>query len=173
MAKKTTSFRIEPITLYGLDKVSAEEKISLNTLVNQVLSDYINWERAAVKSGWILVRPEMMKSLVNKLDEKEIQRFAIHLAKQVTKDTLLAMRGKYDLQSWLTVTRYRSIKSGFQHQELKKKGEVSIIITHGMGLKWSLFHKWYYRQMIRDLGRSAAIDYTHKTLVINIKKENK
>ncbi len=138
-------------------------------LVNQVLEDYVSWNRAAAKSGWILVREEIMKSLVNHLDEKEIQTLAVHSAKKVTKDTLLAMRGKYDLESWLAVTRYRSTKSGFQYQELKKKSEISIIVKHQMGVKWSLFHKWYYQQMIKDLGRTASTEYTDKTFVLKIK----
>jgi hypothetical protein len=87
----------------------------------------------------------------------------------VTKDALLATSGKYDLEDWLTKTRYRSTKSGFQYQKLKKKGELSVIVKYQTWSKWLLFHKWYYQQMIKDLGKTALTEYTDNTIVLKIK----
>ena len=40
--KKTTSFRIEPATIERLQKISREDEISMNILVNQILSSYLD-----------------------------------------------------------------------------------------------------------------------------------
>lgn len=167
--KKTTSFRIEPKTLKGMERASIEDNITLNTLVNHVLAEYLSWERPSLKSGWIAIKNEVVKAMMNKLEDKEIQRLAVDAAREVTKDTLLSMTGSYDLKNWLFVTRMRSIKSGFHYQETQEDGMISIIIKHNMGLKWSLYHKWYYGTMIRDLKMQPRIDYTDKTLVVKVK----
>lgn len=168
--KKTTSFRVEPDTLEKLDLASKEDNISLNTLVNQVLASYVSWERPAIKAGWVTIKEEVVKSIIDMLTENEIKRIAVNSAKNVTKDTLLSMTGRYDLRTWLAVTRHRSERSGFHYQESRKDGQIDIIIKHNMGLNWSVFHKWYYNQMLRDLGYSTIIDYTEKTIVIAIKQ---
>lgn len=106
--------------------------------------------------------------MINKLSEKEIKVFATRLAREVMKDTLLAMKGRFDLDTWIGVTKHRSVRSNFHYQQSSSNGKTSIIINHEMGLKWSLFHKWYYQKMLMDLGAKVTIDYTDKTIVLNI-----
>ena len=167
--KKSISFRIEPGILEKLGKAAKEDHTTLNSFVNQVLSDHAYWDRSAKTAGWILMKQEIVRSMLDSLSQNEIRKIALGSAKEVMKDTLLAMTGKYDLETWLAVTRYRSTRSGFHYQQTSRDNKVSIIIKHGLGLKWSMFHKWYYLQMIKDLGRSATCDYTDKTIVINIR----
>jgi hypothetical protein len=167
-AKKTTSFRIDPQTLEKLYEAAGQDAVSVNTLVNKVLFDYVDWDRIALKAGWVLFKQEILKLFIENLSEKEITKFAIQSAKAVMKDTLLAITGKIDLNSWLFVTKHRSEKSNFVYKEFRRDKRIEIVITHGMGQKWSLFHKTYYLHMLKQIGIHATADHTAKTLVINI-----
>ena len=167
-AKKNVTFRIDPNILKKLQTESSRHVISLNSLINQILSGYIAWEKQATKSGWILMHKKVMKSFLEELDEKTISKIAAPLAKEVMTDTLLNMHNKVDLEGWITVTRERSVRSNFDFQEIHEDGKINLIITHSMGLKWSIFHDAYYKQMLRDLDCSATIEYTKDTLVISI-----
>lgn len=168
-AKKTITFRIDPQILDKLAKASKEDKIVLNVLVNQIFENYVDWDRLAVKAGWIFLRKEIIKTMIDRLSEKEIQVLATKLAKEIMKDTLLAMRGRFDLDTWIGVTKHRSERSNFHYQQSNKDGQINIIINHEMGLKWSLFHKWYYQKMLKDLGAKVTVDYTAKTIVLSIR----
>lgn len=143
--------------------------IVLNVLVNQIFENYVDWERPAIKSGWVFLKKEVAKAMIDRLNEKEIHALAVKLAREVMKDTLLAMKGRLDLDTWMAITRYRSTRSNFNYQQSSKDGNTRIIINHEMGLKWSIFHKWYYTKMLKDLGTKATVDYTDKTIVLNIK----
>jgi hypothetical protein len=110
----------------------------------------------------------MLRVMMSRLDEKEIKKLATRLAKEVMKDTLLSMRGRLDLDTWINITRQRSERSNFHYQQSTKDRKTSIIISHEMGLEWSIFHKWYYQKMIQDLGARVTVDYTDKTIVLNI-----
>ena len=167
--KKNATFRIDPNILKKLSTESNKRVISLNSLVNQILESYIRWEKQASKSGWILMHKKVIKSFIEELDEKTISKIAAPLAKEIMTDTLLAMHSKVDLEGWISVTKERSERSNFDFQEIRNNGRIKLIITHDMGLKWSIFHKSYYKQMISDLGHLATFDYTKNTLVINIK----
>ncbi len=120
-------------------------------------------------AGWILVKNDVMKLFTDSLSKNTLKKLAARAAKIVMKDTLLSISGKIDLESWLLVTKYRSVKSNFVYQELRSAGKIKIVITHGLGPKWSFFHKIYYMQMLKDLGRKASVDSTPNSLVIEIK----
>ena len=167
--KKTISFRLDPQIIDRLYKASKEDKITLNALVDQIFDNYVYWDRKSTKTGWVLLKNEVLKLFIDNLSEKTLRRLATRSAKMVMKDALLSISGKIDIESWLLVTKYRSVKSNFVYQELHSPGNVKIVITHGLGPKWSLFHKLYYMQMLKDLGRKAKIDSTSNSLVIEIK----
>ncbi|MDE1725727.1 MAG: hypothetical protein KGH89_00490 [Thaumarchaeota archaeon] len=168
--KKTISFRVDPHVIDGLNKAAKDDRITLNALVDQIFDNYVTWDRKATKSGWILVKNNVLKLFIENIDEKKIARLGIRAAGIVMRDTLLSISGKIDLESWLLVTKHRSMRSDFAYQESKSNDDgIKLVITHGMGLKWSLFHKWYYLQMLKDLGKKADAEYTANTLVINIK----
>ena len=167
--KKTISFRLDPHVIDRLTKAAREDKITLNALVDQIFDNYVIWDRKAAELGWVLVKNDVLRLFIEDLNEKKIARLGIRAAKIVMRDTLLSIAGKIDLESWLLVTRHRSERSNFSYQESQGQDLIKIVITHRMGIKWSVFHKWYYLQMLKDLGRKATVDYTANTLVIEIK----
>ncbi len=166
--KKTISFRVDPHIIDELNEAARDDRITLNALVDQVFYNYVTWDRKA-RSGWILIKKETLRSLIESMDEKKIARLGVRAAKIVMRDTLLSFSGKIDLESWLLVTKHRSVRSDFAYQESRDRDEIKIVITHGMGPKWSLFHKAYYMQMLKDLGRKTRVESTDNTLVIEIK----
>ena len=115
------------------------------------------------------MQKKVIKSIIEELDEKTLSKIAIPLAKEVMTDTLLSMHSKVDLEGWIAVTKDRSEKTNFDFQEIHNNDKIKLIITHDMGLKWSIFHALYYKQMLSDLGYLATFDYTKNTLVVNIK----
>src|SRR5215467_628027 len=115
-AKKTTSFRLDPKALDTLSKVAKDDGVSLNTLINKLLIDYVDWQRNATKVGWILVKKEVLKLFLDNLDKKMLPRLALAAAKIGMRDTLLAMSGRVNIDSWLSVAKQRSEKSNFAYR---------------------------------------------------------
>jgi hypothetical protein len=118
-----------------------------------------------------LIKKETVRSFIDTPDEKKIARLGVRAAKIVMRDTLLSISCKIDLETWLLVTKHRSVRSGFAYQKSWENEGIKIVITHGMGSKWSLSHRWYYLQMLKDLGKKADVEFTANTLVINIKRK--
>ena len=90
----------------------------------------------------------------------------------MAKDISLYMRGKHDLNSWLSVIRARCIRSEFDLTEYEDERKHEIIMQHNMGENWSIYFKTYFENIFHDLGVKSEFDYTDNTVVIKIDKGN-
>jgi hypothetical protein len=169
--KRIISFRLDPQIIDNLYKAAKEDKITLNALVDQILDSYVYWDRRSTKAGWILIKDDAVKLFINSLSEKTLEKLGKRVARIAMRDTLLSIYGKVDLASLLLTTKYRSIKSNFTYQEFHYADKINLVITHGMGPKWSFFHKVFYMQMLKDLGRKASVSTTANTLIVDIKSK--
>ncbi len=166
---ESITFRIDSKVLDKLRTQSQQERLSLNTLVNQILDHYIEWDISSVKAGWVPMPKEALIELINHVDEKELGDLGCAYAKKAAKDTLLIMRHKYDLEEFISLLKTRARVSGFGLSITKENDQLTCIMQHGMRIKWSLFFKSIYQCMLNDLGNPVTFDVCENTLVLNIK----
>ncbi len=67
---KISSFRINSKNLDKLKTQAKSNGVSLNTLVNEIFVNYLQWDMTATKAGWVVVLSEVLRSLMNELDDK-------------------------------------------------------------------------------------------------------
>ncbi len=164
----SVTFRLNSSVLEELGSRAELQKTSLNVLVNQILSSYIEWDMDAVKAGWIPTQRSILAGLMEVLDEKVILNIAEKAAESSGKNAILYMYGKYNLESLLTNIRVSAHRSGFNIKEYEENRNLEIVIQHELGWKWSLFFKFYYQKILHDLKQRAIFDYTDTSLVINL-----
>ena len=72
--RKTSTFtlRIDDSIIKSLQKESELYNISLNTLINKILTRYIEWDSYAPKVGMIPMAKPIIASLFNMMNEEEI-----------------------------------------------------------------------------------------------------
>jgi hypothetical protein len=174
-AKKSSSesvtFRLNSAVLNKLSGRAELQKTSLNVLVNQILSNYIEWEMDAQKAGWVPTQRQVLMKLIDALEGETVLDIAEKTAEAIGKDIILYMYGKYNLESLLSNIRASAQRSGFSIKEYDESRNLEILIQHDLGWKWSLFFKHYYQKILHDLQQRAVFDYTENSLVINIAKE--
>ena len=155
----------------SLDKLKASAKIEglpLNAMINQILTEYLQWDMTATKAGWIVVLSDVLKRMMNELDEKTLYKIAVATADS-TKDVRLMMTGDDTIDGFFSILRNRLRKSGISYIESSEKGMIKFIIHHNMGKKWSFFYKIQHERMLQNLGQQATLDFTENTLVICVK----
>ncbi|TLX80037.1 MAG: hypothetical protein E6L05_00615 [Thaumarchaeota archaeon] len=154
-----------------MDKLKASAKIEglpLNAMINQILIEYLQWDMTATKAGWIVVLSDVLKRMMNELDEKTLYKIAVATADS-TKDVRLMMTGDDTIDGFFSILRNRLRKSGISYVESSEKGMIKFIIHHNMGKKWSFFYKIQHERMLQNLGQQATLDFTENTLVICVK----
>lgn len=154
-----------------LESRAIQQKTSLNVLVNQVLSSYVEWEMDSAKAGWVPTQRAILTNLIDIINEKTILDIAEKAAGTGGKDSILYMHGKYNLENVLTSIRLSAQRSGFNIKEYNDGKNLEIVIQHDLGWKWSLFFKYYYQKIMHDLNQRVIFDYTDTSLVISLISE--
>ncbi len=168
---KTVTFRIDKEVLDKIKSHASFERITLNALVNQLLTHAVDWDLVAPKSGWMPVSKVLLMAWFDKLDEKVIQNVAEEKGKLISRDMLYAMKGKYDVWEWISILRGRAKAAGFSFTQLEDKNEIKFIMRHDMGTKWSKHFKYFYESAFKELGCAIKFDHTDNTIVYRLDKK--
>ena len=167
---ESVSLRLDKNTWNKLKVLASKQKLSPNALVSQILDSHLEWELTATAAGWVVMPKPFLIELFKVIDSDTIEKVITKLSSRMAKDISLYMRGKHDLNSWLSIIRARCARSEFNLTEYEDETKHELIIQHDMGENWSLYFKTYFQNIFHDIGVKAEFDYTDNTLVIKIEK---
>lgn len=173
--KRTTehvNFRINKDVLDSLKSFSKEEKLSLNTYVNQIFESHVNWDSHASEIGWVIMLKFVLKELIKKSDKETIVKIAKDAAESGAKEISISMRGKYGIPEWISILNDRAKSSGFFIKAYREGDKTRLVMHHDMGENWSLFFKSYYETIFFDLGAKVDADHTENSIVIELEGIN-
>jgi hypothetical protein len=162
------SFRINIDTLDNLKKISKDQKLSLNTYVNQIFDSHVNWDVHASEIGWIVMLKSALMELVKYTDKETIIKIAKDSAERGSKEIALSMRGKYGVNEWISILKDRAKSSGFSIKEYNENNNTKLVMYHEMGEQWSLFFRTYYETVFFELGSKIKTEYTENTILIDL-----
>jgi hypothetical protein len=162
---ESITFRLDSCVLDNLKKRAKHDKVTLNTLVSQIIADYFDWTMTAIEAGWMVMPKMTVRRAFEMLTQDELLTLADATYKE-KKEMLIFMKGKDDEQSFLSILRMRAEKSGFHLRELEKDGKTTFIIQHDMGQKYSLYCKNLYETIMHQYGAKVELETTDNTLMM-------
>jgi len=166
----TVTFRLDSKVLAKLKTHAQYEKSTVNALVNRLLLQAVEWDVVAAKSNWVPTEDQVIKLILEKLDEKAIAHVAQTEGKTLPRDLCLSMRGNYGINEWIDIIKTKSSAAGFGLTTIHNGNESVFVMHHDMGEKYSLHSKSFYEQAFKDLGCDATFQSSENTLVIKIPK---
>ena len=85
----TISFRIDSMYEQKLRHEAEQKRVSLNTLVNQIFGEHVEWHHYIQRFGTIIMSKDAFKLILESLDEQKIITLAINIASKAPKDFIL------------------------------------------------------------------------------------
>lgn len=164
------SFRINSSILENLRKISKEQKLSLNTYVNQVFDSHLSWDLHAHEVGWVVMLKSPLKEIIKSIDKQTIETIAKNSAESGAKEIAFSMRGRYDIDEWISILKDRARSSGFSIKEYNEGEEIRLVMYHEMGENWSVFFETYYYTIFDELGSNVQSEHTENSILLKIKK---
>lgn len=165
---ESLTFRVDADTLQKLRLESSENQITLNALVNQVLSSFADWDVVVSKAGWELLPKNVLKELFDAIDEETLAKVASKAA-PASREIRLMLTGLDDMNSYYMALRFRMKKSGYVMREYDEpSGTKRIVIQHDMGLNWSIFFKEYNERIINSLGYKVEFEISQNSVMMKI-----
>lgn len=166
---RSVTYRL-PIKL--VEEIEAEARnnnISHNVMAKQILEKYIRWDRFAEKIGIIPVPKKILDSLGVDLNSEDINE-TINVIKPVIKDTVLFMKGKYDLKRCLETLEDYMRASGMKSDHRVEGPTHYFIIQHDLGSNWSLFTQQLLQEIFHEFvpEMETKCQTTESTVIVTI-----
>lgn len=137
----TITFRLDENTIKRLRNESGNRQVSTNTLVNQALKQFLDWGMYESTVGFVMINKQVFIHVFGKLSQKEIIRVATRVGKDEVKNMALFMRGKMDIQSFLSWFELRMINSSVQVSHIHEDENFHrYVMKHELGKNWSVYH---------------------------------
>lgn len=148
---ESITLRLGGDTLEALRMEASQKQTSVNTLVSQVLTQYVRWYSNANMAGFISVRKTLLEKLLESHTEEQVISIAAHVSK-TAKDNVLLLRSQYNMANALDVLETWIAISGFTYKHAIDGSRHTFVIQHEMGKKWSLYLAELCRNMCHEFG---------------------
>ncbi len=166
-ASDVISLRINHDVAEALKQEARFDRVSLNVLANNILQNYVKWEKDAKQAGFIPVTKDLLTALLQRTDDKEIAEI-VEQTKNIIKAQIIFMEKRYDLWSILDWLETRCKVSGFSEKKFYQNDRLTCIIQHDLGWKWSLYIKTMIEAILDGLVKEK-IDFDVSTSMVIVR----
>ena len=165
------TFRIISERLTHLHKESEAKNISLNTLVNQIIREHIDWHSLAAHAKLYYLPKSFLIRIIDQLKEDQLRELARDTAKNDLVDISLFLKGGFSIASVFSITEswLRISKMPYRYEINGNKSK--IIIEHDMGYKYSYLIKEISRYLLEVAFETrTSCNITDNTVVIELEQ---
>ena len=165
------TIRIDPKILKTIRSYAKSQKSTVNSVINELLSQSVEWDITAARAGWFPMPKEIIVTLFERIPEDHLLSFGRKYGKKATREMLLTMRGKGDVDDMVSIIRSRSKASNFHYSEIDDVDSLKILIRHDMGTRFSKYLIAFYDESFKELKCKAEFDFTENTFSVIIDKK--
>jgi len=166
---RSITYRLPTKIVEELETEAMNKNISQNVLVKQILEKYVSWDRFGDKLGMIPIPKGILNSLGMEMNGQDINEI-IKAVLPLIKDTVLFMKGKYDLKRCIeTLEDY--MKASGMKSDHRIEGELHhFIIQHELGMNWSFFTEQLLKEIFNQFMPTKNIKFqtTQNTVIATI-----
>lgn len=171
-ATEGVTFRLPSDNLEQLCKEAETRQISVNTLVNQIINEHLDWHLYAAQAKLYYVPRPFISRVLEKFNEQQLADLAEASAKKDFVDIGLLLRGEFTISSFLSILENWSRISDIPYRTEENETTRKIIIEHNMGSKYSYLFKEIYRRLLENAFETKTqFDITDNTIVLTLDKE--
>lgn len=147
------SFRINKETKKLLETESELKNVTVNQILNNIISKHLKWDRFAKEIGLIFISKSIFRNILTKLSEEEIRLLATTICRDTIKDATIFMHGDFNYENLIDVIDIWITNSHIPFRRLQTdENNVKYIIQHGLGLKYSTYLFTATAILLQELG---------------------
>ena len=156
-----------------LDALIREEakkrRVTVSALVDSILRDYVDWYRILLKTDWVIIDQQTLRSLLDLGNEEDLMR--IGKAAGLNAAGTLSLFGKHEdgfsIDSSLDICERYSAHNRTGRYEITKSGDIRTLkYTTNLGEKWANVMKYVWTEILHAFGLTAErIETKGSTLI--------
>lgn len=148
----TITIRLDAERKEKLLEESKIKQISLNTLINQVLSRHVEWEEIGFKLGWITLSKRIIKAFTSPLDKKTIIQLAQTVGKTEFRNSLQFAYGEINFENTISLLEKWMRNNYLKYTHISEAGRSKYALQHYLGKNWSIFFIEVIDSTLQDFG---------------------
>ncbi len=146
---RSVTYRLPVKLVEEIEVEAMNHNVSHNVMARQILEKYIQWDRYATKIGIIPVPRKILGTLGIDMSTSDINE-VINAIKPVIKDTVLFIKGKYDLKRCIETLEDYMRASGMKSDHRIEGSLHHFIIQHDLGSNWSVFTEQLLKEIFHE-----------------------
>ncbi|MFQ5496592.1 MAG: hypothetical protein ACE5DU_01755 [Nitrosopumilus sp.] len=146
---RSVTYRLPVKLVEEIETEAMNHNVSHNVMTKQILEKYIQWDRFANKIGIIPVPKKILDVLGVDMNSKDVDEI-INVIKPVIKDTVLFIKGKYDLKRCIETLEDYMRASGMKSDHRVEGVLHHFIIQHELGSSWSMFTEQLLQEIFHE-----------------------
>lgn len=168
-ATRSITYRLPAKLVDELETEAMQKNISQNVLVRQILEKYVKWDRFADKIGMIPIPRGILEALGEEMTGEDIDG-VIQIMAPLIKESVMFMKGKYDLKRCIETLEDYMRASGMNSDHRIEGALHHFIIQHDLGIKWSLFAEQLLKEIFHEFlpNKNMKCQTSEKTVIATI-----
>ena len=163
------SFRVDESALIAVEKEAAAQQVSSNTLVNQILTQFSEFERFAKRINTVKASSFVFRGLLEAADADKIIELAKTAGSSIPQAFVTAKSGRVDIDSLLDHLRTLSLYAHlYEYSENLDSREQVATLVHDFGLNWSIFLVHYITAMFEQVGVSPKLEMSDRSVILSL-----
>lgn len=152
--KKTSiiSVRVSEDVKEKLEVESEMNSTTLNTLISQILSKHVEWDRFAEDIGFVFLTKPFLRTLLDHVSEKTVTTIAVSTCRGAMRDAVVFIKGHLDIESFLHAMDLWFGASHLPFRHIVKDGMHRYVIQHELGRKWSIYLATVTGSLLVEIG---------------------
>jgi len=150
----TASFRLDESALAAIQEDARKQNVSVNTLLNQLVLTYANYDRPMKRFHMIKLPGSTFKHLLQAATSDTVIQAGYSTGEDVPKTYIRARWGELTVENALNYLKITADHTNlFEYSEVTRGGKVNVTLSHDFGAKGSLFLQRYVQAIFEPLGK--------------------
>jgi len=168
----TRTIRFERELDNDLQKIAKHHRMTVNSIVNKSVKQYVEWDRHAEEFELVEIGP----ALLNKLMKRQTLDEARELGRQGAKDVIIpSIEHVFVNLTYRNVIeffrRFSKYTRRFNFEDTAEGRTHVVLIRQPMGLKWSAFYGAMLDEILEELGIRAKLTIGPETCIARFELE--
>ncbi len=163
------SFRVDEAALQAVEIEAVAQSVSPNTLVNQILKQFAEFDRFARKINTVKISSTTFRGLLSAGEVDKIIEVAKTTGSSIPQAFATAKTGRVNEESLLD--HVRSLATFARLCEVTETSDASghvVTLIHDFGLNWSIFLVHYVTAMFALIGVSPKIEMSDRSVIFTL-----
>jgi hypothetical protein len=161
----TRSFRIDEPAFKVLQEEAEKRSVSVNTLLNQLVVRYANFDRFLHRLHGFPIPGDVVKDLLQAIPDEKLKEIATQHG-GYNECITYVFKGEFTLPAFLETMRTSFKHSPVEYNEVVRGSKRNLTLVHEMGSKYSLYLANSIKTTLEALGAKPRVDVTDGNTVV-------